>query len=220
MKPKNLLLLDDHDDVNVKLSDFGFATRVYEPRSLTKQCGTPFFVSPEVLMRSPYDQQSDMWSVGVIMYLLLGGDLPFSGRTQKELFRSIVFGDYEFPEKSWSHVSDEAKDLVKKLLVTDPAKRLTSRAAMQSPWMRQRDNLLARNNLQYTSCRLKTFNARMKLRSSMIAVTLITSARMSVSKKFASDGSLKSESSQRSVESAAKMLPSFLDIPEENDDTY
>ncbi len=223
MKPKNLLLLDDHDDVNVKLSDFGFATRVYEPRSLTKQCGTPFFVSPEVLMRSPYDQQSDMWSVGVIMYLLLGGDLPFMGRSQKELFRSIVLGDYDFPEESWSHVSDEAKDLVRKLLVTDPAKRLTSRAAMQSPWMRQRDNLLARNNLQYTSTRLKTFNARMKLRSSMIAVTLITSARLSVSKKFVtSDRSLTSASeSQRNVESSAsKKLPSFLDIPEENDNTY
>ena len=69
----------------------------------------------------------------------------------------------------------------------------------------------------YTSRRLKTFNARMKLRSSMIAVTLITSARLSVSKKFASDRSLDS-GSQRNVESAPKKLPSFLDIPEENDD--
>eukprot|EP00986_Skeletonema_menzelii_P009328 scaffold4219_cov142-Skeletonema_menzelii.AAC.11 len=222
MKPKNLLLLDDDDDVNVKLSDFGFATRVYEPRSLTSQCGTPFFVSPEVLMRSPYDQQSDMWSVGVIIYLLLGGDLPFMGRTQKELFRSIVLCDYDFPEESWAHVSDEAKDLVKKLLVTDPKKRLTSTAAMQSPWMRQGNKLLAKNDLEYTSRRLKTFNARMKLRSSMIAVTLITSAKLSVSKKFGatnSDRSLNSES-QTNVETATKKLPSFLDLPEEKNDTY
>jgi serine/threonine protein kinase len=131
-------------------------------------------------MRSPYDQQSDMWSVGVIMYLLLGGDLPFMGRSQKELFRKIVIGKYEFPEDSWSHVSDEAKDLVKKLLVTDPSQRMSSKDAMASSWMRQRGNLLAMNNLQYTSQRLKTFNARMKLRSSMIAVATITSARLSV----------------------------------------
>ena len=218
MKPKNLLLSDDDDDVEIKLSDFGFAARVYEPRSISKQCGTPFFVAPEVLMRSPYDQQSDMWSVGVIMYLLLGGDLPFMGRTQKELFRSIVLGKYDFPEESWSHVSDDARDLVKKLLVTDPSERLTSRDAMQSSWMRQRGNLLAQNNLLYASRRLKTFNARMKLRSSMIAVTLITSARLSISKKFASDRSRSSGGSQRSVESASKKLPSFLDIPAENDD--
>jgi len=217
MKPKNLLLAGDDDDVEIKLSDFGFATRVYEPRSITKQCGTPFFVAPEVLMRSPYDQQSDMWSVGVIMYLLLGGDLPFMGRTQKELFRSIVLGKYDFPDESWSHVSDEAKDLIKKLLMTDPSERLTSRAAMQSPWMRQRGNLLARNNLQYTSRRLKTFNARMKLRSSMIAVTAVTRARLSVSRKFASDRSM-SSGSQRVVESETKRLPSFLDLPDENND--
>jgi serine/threonine protein kinase len=223
MKPKNLLLADDDDDVNVKLSDFGFATRVYEPNSLNRQCGTPFFVSPEVLMQSPYDQQSDMWSVGVIIYLLLGGDLPFMGRTQKELFRSIVLCEYDFPEESWSHVSDEAKDLVKKLLVTDPGKRLTSQAAMQSPWMQQGNNLLEKIDLEYTSRRLKTFNARMKLRSSMIAVTLITSAKLSVSKKIGmianSDRSLNSEESQ-GEETAAKKLPSFLDLPEEKNDTY
>ena len=176
-------------------------------------------------MQSPYDQQSDMWSVGVIMYLLLGGDLPFMGRTQKELFRSIVLCEYDFPEKSWSHVSDEAKDLVKKLLVSDPAKRLTSQAAMQSPWMQQGNNLLEKNDLEYTSRRLKTFNARMKLRSSMIAVTLITSAKMSVSKKLGlanSNRSLNSEESQANEETAAttKELPSFLDLPEEKNDTY
>ncbi|KAL7447563.1 hypothetical protein ACHAXS_010366 [Conticribra weissflogii] len=180
MKPKNLLLISDDDDVDIKLADFGFATRVYEPCSLTKQCGTPFFVAPEVLLRTPYDQRSDMWSVGVIIYLLLGGDLPFMGRTQKELFRKIVVGTFEFPDESWSHVSEEAKDLVSKLLVTDPAERMSSRDALASPWMRKRGQLLAMNNLIYTSQRLKTFNARMKLRSSMIAVVTTSSLSLAV----------------------------------------
>lgn len=136
--------------------------------------------APEVLLRTPYDQRSDMWSVGVIIYLLLGGDLPFMGRSQKELFRKIVVGSYEFPDESWSHVSDEAKDLVSKLLVTDPAQRISSRDALASPWMRKRGQLLAMNNLIYTSQRLKTFNARMKLRSSMIAVVTTSSLSLAV----------------------------------------
>lgn len=149
-----------------------------------------------------------MWSCGVIMFLLLGGHLPFMGRTQKQLFRNIVMGSYEFSEEGWSHVSEEAKDLVKKLLVTDPSKRLTSREAMASPWMRQRGNMLAKNNLQYTSQRLKGFNARMKLRASMIAVGSVVSLRMSVSK-------LKSERSLsgNNLSTSQSKRPSFLDLP-------
>lgn len=143
-------------------------------------------------MRAPYDQQSDMWSVGVIIYLLLGGDLPFMGRSQKELFRKIVVGTYDFPEEGWGHVSTEAKDLVEKLLITDPSKRITARDALASPWMRQRGNLLAKNNLQYTSQRLKSFNARMKLRSSMIAVMGVTSIRLSMERLAASKRSTSS----------------------------
>ena len=85
MKPKNLLLMSDDNDSFIKLADFGFAARVHEPKCLTKQCGTPFFVAPEILLRKGYDQQSDMWSVGCIIYLLLSGNLPFMGRSQKEL---------------------------------------------------------------------------------------------------------------------------------------
>ncbi|KAL7534676.1 hypothetical protein ACHAXR_006030 [Thalassiosira sp. AJA248-18] len=220
MKPKNLLLVSEEDDVQMKLADFGFATRVYEPRSLTKQCGTPFFVAPEVLLRSNYDQQSDMWSCGVIMFLLLGGDLPFMGRSQRDLFRNIVMGKYEFQEEGWAHVSEEAKDLVKKLLVTDPSIRLSSRDAMASPWMRQRRTMLAKNNLQFTSQRLKGFNARMKLRASMIAVSSVVSLRMSVKGLRASNSNLSvasnaSNENESKDESKAPKRPSFLDLPME-----
>ena len=209
MKPKNLLLTSDDDDIQMKLCDFGFAHRVYEPRSLTKKCGTPFFVAPEVLIHSPYDQQSDMWGCGVIMFLLLGGELPFMGRSQKELFRNIVMGRYEFEEQGWAHVSEEAKDLVRKLLVTDPSKRLTSREALASPWMRQRGNMLARNNLQYTSQRLKGFEARTKLKASMLAVKSVVSLQRSLS--------IKSVVSERSLQpEQASKRPSWLcNLPNE-----
>jgi len=216
MKPKNLLLMSDDNDVQMKLGDFGFATRVYSPSSLTKQCGTPFFVAPEVLMRSPYDQQSDMWSCGVIIFLLLGGDLPFMGRSQKELFRNIVMGQYEFQEDGWAHVSDEAKELVKELLVTDPTQRLTSREAMSSTWMRQRGNMLAKNNLQFTSQRLKGFNARMKLRASMITVRSTVSMRFLVGMK-SSKGIKPGPPKPTPTEAALSEQPSFLkDLPMED----
>jgi calcium/calmodulin-dependent protein kinase I len=185
MKPKNLLLMSEDNDSYIKLADFGFAARCHTHKCLTKQCGTPFFVSPEILMRQPYDQQSDMWSVGCIIYLLLSGNLPFMGRSQKELFRKIVSGKYEFKEEDWCDVSPDARDLVQKLLVLDPDERITSSQALRHKWMRASSDRLSRITLQGTSQRLKTFNARMKLRSAMIAVDWVSQLKRAswVSKK-------------------------------------
>jgi len=204
MKPKNLLLVSKDDDSHIKLADFGFATRVYAPNSLTKKCGTPFFVgklsrrkhfmsilinpyfvlpetvvilAPEILSRGNYDHQSDMWSVGVITYLLLSGSLPFMGRTQRQLFRCIVTGEYDFPDEQWTRVSKEAKDLVKKLLVTNPNDRWTAKAALRSQWIMSESGLLRRNSLFEVSQKLKTFDARMKLRTAMIAVDWISNSK-------------------------------------------
>ena len=200
MKPKNLLLRDENDDAFIKLADFGFATRVYGPKSLTKQCGTPFFVAPEILLRSPYDQQADMWSVGVIIYLLLSGDLPFMGRSQRELFRAIVVGKYDFPDEMWGDVSEHAKELIQGLLVTDPSKRLTAKQAMASRWMRDRGDLLRQHSLMMSQKRLKTFNARMKLRSAMINIRFLSST--AVWKKNASGlgSSVIAQSSQATID--------------------
>jgi calcium/calmodulin-dependent protein kinase I len=177
MKPKNLLLMSDDNDSFIKLADFGFAARVHHPKSLTKQCGTPFFVAPEILTRKPYDQQSDMWSVGCIVFLLLSGNLPFLGRSQKELFRKIVAGKYEFNEEDWRNVSEDAKDMVENLLVLNPDKRLTADQALRHPWLKLSKDRLSMIGLQSTSQRLKTFNAKMKVRSAMIAVDWVSSLK-------------------------------------------
>lgn len=177
MKPKNLLLMSDDNDSYIKLADFGFAARVHDPNSLTKQCGTPFFVSPEILMRKGYDQQSDMWSVGCIVYLLLSGNLPFMGRSQKELFRKIVAGKFDFDDEEWGDVSEDAKDLVRQMLVLDPAKRITAADAVRHEWLKASRDRLGSIMLQGTSQRLKTFNARMKLRSAMIAIDWVSSLK-------------------------------------------
>ena len=188
MKPKNLLLMSDDNDSFIKLADFGFAARVHRPKSLTKQCGTPFFVAPEILTRKPYDQQSDMWSVGCIVFLLLSGSLPFMGRSQKELFRKIVAGKYEFKESEWVDVSEDAKDLVVRLLVLNPDKRINAEQALRHPWLKLSKDRLSKIGLTNTSQRLKTFSAKMKLRSAMIAVDWISSLKQ-ISSRNLLDGS-------------------------------
>lgn len=195
MKPKNLLLMSDDNDSFIKLADFGFAARVHEPKSLTKQCGTPFFVAPEILLRKGYDQASDMWSVGCIIFLLLSGNLPFMGRSQKELFRKIVAGKFEFEPKDWEGISDDAKDLVRRLLVLDPDERMSASEAVRHPWLKMARDRLSMVNLQSTSQRLKTFNARMKLRTAMIAVDWVSSLkRISFTNRNKNGGSLASGS--------------------------
>lgn len=213
MKPKNLLLMSDDNDSYIKLADFGFAARVHEPNSLSKQCGTPFFVSPEILMRKGYDQQSDMWSCGCIVFLLLSGNLPFMGRSQKELFRKIVAGKYDFDDDEWNEVSDQAKDLVRRMLVLDPSKRITAAEAVRHEWLKASRDRLSMIMLQSTSQKLKTFNARMKLRSAMIAVDWVSSLKrmssFSTRNLNASDKSGSSGTEKSPLMAAARRMKAF-----------
>jgi len=219
MKPKNLLLMSDDNDSYIKLADFGFAARVHEPNSLSKQCGTPFFVSPEILMRKGYDQQSDMWSVGCIVFLLLSGNLPFMGRSQKELFRKIVAGKFDFDDEEWSEVSDQAKDLVRQMLVLDPSKRITAAEAVRHEWLKASRDRLGMIMLQSASQRLKTFNARMKLRSAMIAVDWVSSLKrmssFSARNLNASDMSGSSGTEKSPLLAAARRMKAFEEAQKE-----
>lgn len=135
LKPENLLMADAVNDSNVKLADFGFAKRA-EGFTLTTQCGSPGYVAPEILNAVKYGKPSDMWSAGVICYILLGGYPPFhDDRDQRALFRKIKKGQYEFHVEYWAHVSDEAKDLIRGLLTVDMMERLTVDQALNHPWV-------------------------------------------------------------------------------------
>jgi len=170
LKSKNLVLTSPDDDTKVKLIDFGFAQRVTGPNCLTRRCGTPYFVAPEIIRKEAYDERADMWSVGVIIYLLLSGHLPFGGRNAMDLFKNVLKGELTFEESNWNSVSPEAKDLVKHLLDTNPETRWTSERAETCDWMRDDAEELKTHDL-YASCsKLKTFNAKMKLRASVHAI--------------------------------------------------
>mmetsp|Transcript_37213 Transcript_37213/g.106291 ORF Transcript_37213/g.106291 Transcript_37213/m.106291 type:complete len:431 (+) Transcript_37213:2-1294(+) len=124
------------DTDNLKLIDFGFA-KVWEPSTkLAASCGTLSYVAPEVLGKC-YTSQCDMWSLGVVLFILLAGYMPFDGPDSQQI-TMIKSGMYDMSEEQWTKVSDSAKELVKKLMVVDPQKRLTAEQALAHPWIEER----------------------------------------------------------------------------------
>lgn len=140
LKPENILL---DDNLNVKVSDFGFATVLAPNDELTELCGTPGYLAPEVLAVSMYDNvpgyrhEVDMWACGVIMYTLLCGAPPFWHRKQMQMLRMIMQGNYKFGSPEWDDISSSAKDLISKLLVVDPRKRMRAAECLQHPFFKR-----------------------------------------------------------------------------------
>jgi len=142
LKPENLLYASNDEkspmyDV-IKVADFGLAKVVQggNDHSMTTTCGTPGYVAPEVLeQKGGYGPEVDVWSMGVILYILLCGFPPFYDENNAVLFQQIKKGDYSFPSPYWDDISDGAKDLVKKILQINPQTRLTIQQCLEHPWM-------------------------------------------------------------------------------------
>jgi len=134
LKPENLLLRSEND-TEVMLSDFGLSKIIGEETMMQTACGTPYYVAPEVLSATGYGPEVDVWSVGVITYLLLCGFPPFYGESLPEVFEQIMKAEYDFPEPYWNEISIEAKDFISKLLVVDPSKRYSAKQALKHPWI-------------------------------------------------------------------------------------
>ncbi|CAB1442383.1 unnamed protein product [Pleuronectes platessa] len=141
IKPENLLYTTKEKNAVLKLTDFGFAKETTLHNPLQTPCYTPYYVAPEVLGPEKYDKSCDMWSLGVIMYILLCGFPPFYSNTGQAISpgmkRRIRMGQYEFPKPEWAEVSQEAKDLIHQLLKTDPTERMTIVQFMNHPWINQ-----------------------------------------------------------------------------------
>jgi len=151
LKPENVLLENGDDGAVIKIADFGLS-RVYTEESIMlTSCGTAGYIAPEILKTLPYQNEVDMWSVGVIMYILLCGYPPFYDENDAQLFEKIMQCRYEFHEQYWEHISNEAKELIRGLLKVDPKERLSAEEALKSPWFNIKfddQNLNINNNMK------------------------------------------------------------------------
>jgi len=136
LKPENFLLSGKGpiEECTLKVIDFGLSIPFEEGKKLKSRAGTPFYVAPEVLSGS-YNEKSDLWSVGAIMFVLLCGYPPFGGKDDKAVMDKVKTGDYAFKPKYWDAVSKAAKTLITKLLEMNPKKRLGAEEALADPWV-------------------------------------------------------------------------------------
>ncbi|PON42670.1 Serine/threonine protein kinase [Parasponia andersonii] len=136
MKPENFLFKSSREDSPLKATDFGLSDFIKPGRKFQDIVGSAYYVAPEVLKRKS-GPESDVWSIGVITYILLCGRRPFWDKTEDGIFKEVLRNKPDFRRKPWPSVSSSAKDFVKKLLVKDPRARLTAAQALSHPWVRE-----------------------------------------------------------------------------------
>jgi calcium/calmodulin-dependent protein kinase I len=175
LKPENLLL-EKLGQEKIYFADFGFARKV-SADGLATRCGTPAFVAPEIILGKKYGVAVDMWSIGCILFMMLGGYPPFhisdgkDGKDLKNLFRKIRAGDFTFHESQWKNVSSAAKSLISRLLTVNPDYRYSAKEALESDWASKVDDAsLSRRDLTAAINSLKKFDGKMTFRSAISAI--------------------------------------------------
>ncbi|CAN1315176.1 Calcium-dependent protein kinase 29 [Linum perenne] len=139
LKPENFLLASKDDDAPIKATDFGLSVFIEEGKVYKELVGSAYYVAPEVLKRS-YGKEIDVWSAGVILYILLSGVPPFWAETERGIFNSILETNLDLQTSPWPKISDSAKDLIRKMLARDPSKRITAAQALEHPWLKEGGN--------------------------------------------------------------------------------
>jgi len=195
LKLENFLFSTEKADSELKMIDFGLSKHFQFGEVHHEAVGTPYTVAPEVI-RGSYDERCDVWAIGVITYLLLSGDPPFGGCGGPEsLFQvrsNILQGKFQFePEDAWEKVSQEAKDFIEMLLVTDPNNRPTAKVCQKSPWLiiwanknkLKTDNLL-NSNVVKALVNFKEYSDMRKLLCEVLSFTLMPDQITDLRKEF------------------------------------
>lgn len=154
LKPENLLFTDESENSEIKIIDFGFARLKPPDNQLLKTpCFTLHYAAPEILKYDGYDESCDLWSLGVILYTMLSGQVPFQCQEKslthtsaEEIMKKIKLGDFSFEGEAWRNVSQQAKDLIQELLTVDPNKRIKMCGLRYNAWL-QDDSQLSSNPL-------------------------------------------------------------------------
>lgn len=173
LKPENFMFKSKDEDSKLKLIDFGLSMSYFKVDKNTEKnsvvrmktrAGTAFFMAPEVISHD-YTESWDMWSAGVMLYIMLWGYPPFYGENDQEILEAVVAGEYDFDDEVWEEVSDEAKDLINKLL-TPEKDRLTPKEALHHPWVKNKEKNIDVPNKHLH--RLKSFQKSKKLKKAAL----------------------------------------------------
>jgi len=162
LKPENLLLASQDENSPIKVIDFGMSRIFNDKQAMFDKVGTAYYISPEVL-DGFYDEKCDIWSAGVILYILLCGYPPFNGNDDDEIFESIKKRKFVYPDAEWAKISGEAKDLINKML-SEPLNRLTAEQVLGHPWLKnQLSKDVKSNGVKINFNTFKTYSGANKL---------------------------------------------------------
>ncbi|KAH6762636.1 calcium dependent protein kinase 1 [Perilla frutescens var. hirtella] len=169
LKPENFLFVDQKEESLLKTIDFGLSMFFKPGEKFHDVVGSPYYVAPEVL-RKRYGPEADVWSAGVIVYILLSGVPPFWAESEQGIFEQVLHGDLDFSSDPWPSISDDAKDLVRKMLIRDPKRRLTAHEVLCHPWV-QVDGVAPDKPLDSAVLsRMKQFSAMNRLKKMALRV--------------------------------------------------
>ncbi|XP_028782877.1 calcium-dependent protein kinase 4-like [Neltuma alba] len=169
LKPENFLFDSSSDDAQMKATDFGLSVFYRPGQTFSDVVGSPYYVAPEILCKR-YGPEADVWSAGVILYILLSGVPPFWAETEPGIFRHILQGKPDFQSDPWPSLSESAKDLVSKMLEKDPKKRISAHEVLCHPWIND-DNVAPDKPLDSAVLsRLKQFSAMNKVKKMALRV--------------------------------------------------
>ncbi|XP_058105718.1 calcium-dependent protein kinase 1-like isoform X2 [Magnolia sinica] len=169
LKPENFLFVNKMEESPLKTIDFGLSVFFKPGEIFTDVVGSPYYVAPEVL-RKRYSREADVWSAGVIVYILLSGVPPFWAESEQGIFEQVLNGDLDFSSDPWPSISESAKDLVRRMLIRDPKKRLTAHEVLCHPWV-QVDGIAPDKPLDSAVLsRMKQFSAMNKIKKMALRI--------------------------------------------------
>jgi calcium-dependent protein kinase len=170
LKPENLLYATPGEEAEIKISDFGVSKK-YEADDLKTRIGTPSYIAPEIL-KGRYGKECDVWSLGVILYNLLSGRQPFSGASLDEIFQRILEGNYSLNVSELDDVSLEGLDLIRSMLITDPAQRITVDGALSHHWFTLKHPVRARQVSAQVMSALRSKHSHNKFKREVMKVMI------------------------------------------------
>ncbi|KVI05186.1 Calcium-binding EF-hand [Cynara cardunculus var. scolymus] len=169
LKPENFLMVSQEDESPLKATDFGLSVFIEEGKIYKEIVGSAYYVAPEVLRRR-YGKEIDVWSAGIILYILLSGVPPFWAETEKGIFEEILNGHLDLQSPPWPSISAGAKDLISRMLAKNPKNRITADKALEHPWLKEDGEASEQPMDSAVLIRMKQFRAMNKLKKLALKV--------------------------------------------------